>query len=125
MAYTTTQNLYAADVTIAAGGTYAVDSSVYDVSDVETVALQLRATGDNTASAGTVQAKIVARVNDAFSTEIPITVSVTLNGNNQVVSAPVMMDVRGVSAIKVVEITNGDATYGVSGVNVAVGKTLV
>ena len=125
MASTTSQNLYSSDVTIAAGGAYTTDSQAYDVSDVDTIALQLRATGDNASSAGKVQAKIVAMVHDVYSTEVFDIIEVTLNGANQVVSPPFLLNVRGIKAIKVTELVNTDATYGVSGVNVAVGKTII
>jgi len=118
-------NLYTSDVTIAAGGTYTTDSREFDVSDVDTVAIQIRATGDNAASAGKVQAKIVARVNDVYSTEIFDIVEVNLNGTAQVVSPPFLLNVRGVMSLKVTEIVNTDATYGVSGVNVVIGKTII
>jgi hypothetical protein len=109
---------YTVDVAdIGEGATYATDSN-----DIVTIGCQravviLKATGANASSAGTVTFNFTASIGGAWSTSVWQSLTLTLAGTASIVTAPVLLDVSGLSAIRVDSIVNGDATYHITNSN--------
>ena len=103
------------DHSVAAGGTdTAPQVREIEVGSCKQVAFQLRTNG------GTVEVDIVAAVGGQYSTSVWQTITVTA-GAGQAVAVPVLVNVGGISKIKVKEIRNTDTTNAASGINVDVG----
>ncbi len=126
MAATTFQQMYDADIaSIAAATTYATDSNAIDVSDVEIVAVQGKATGGNASAVGVIDINLVGSVDGTnYDTVVFATVSFALSGAAEVRGSG-LVNVRGLNKLKVTSIKNNDASYTADSVNVFIGKTIV
>ena len=102
------------------------DSKTIDVSDVEVVAVQLVSTGENASITGNLVAKLVGAVHPGgqFDTQIFATVTLTQT-DNSAEAATGLVNVRGLSELKVTAIENEDATYDATSVQVNIGKTTI
>lgn len=118
--------MYETDISsIAAATEDTTDSQNMDVSDVETVAAQIKATGANASASGNVVAKIVTSIDGAnFDTTVFATVTVALSGTSAV-RATELINIRGCNSLRITAIENEDASFAASSVNVAIGKTIV
>jgi hypothetical protein len=117
--------MYAADIaSIAATATYGTAGTVIDVSAVDQVWVQLKATGGNASATGAVTAYIVASVNGTDYSTVGTPVAIALNGTTAVIGEPVKLLCAGVKAIKVLKVINGDASYTATAVNVIIGSYL-
>lgn len=78
------------------------------------VAVQVEATGDDASASGTVTFRFVSSPDGSnFDTESLHSVTVSLDGTNTVRSTSVV-DIEGVSDLRLEEIENGDGTYSLS-----------
>jgi len=127
MGQTTYIQFYNDDISsIAAASTHSTASDVeFDVSDVEVIAVQLKSTGGNASISGNLVAKLVGSVDGTnFDTQIYATVTLVQSTNSEE-RATELINVRGLSKIKVKEIENEDASYAATNVNVYAGKTIL
>ena len=123
---TTFYTAYDSDITeIAAASTHSTASNSMDVSDVETVAVQVYAEGENASISGNVIVSLAASIDGTnFDSQVFATVTLTKSGTDQE-RATALVNVRGINAIRVMSIENTDTTYKVQNVNVLVGKTII
>jgi hypothetical protein len=102
---------------IGAGATYTTDSDDIITVGCQRAVIMLTATGANASSAGTVTFNFVANIGGSWSTSVWQSLTLTLAGTAVIVTAPVLLDVSGLSAIRVDSIVNGDATYAITNSN--------
>lgn len=104
---------------IGEGATYSTASGEMDVSGNKCITLMAYATGANASSAGTVTFNLIARVAGKWCTTVWQSLTLTVSGTSEDVAPPVMLNCPGISAVKVLSIVNGDATYHITNVNIA------
>jgi len=111
--------MYAADVaSIAAGATYTTPSDAISVAGLDYATLFLKATGHAAGSAGTVTFYLSSSGDGTTFSTAGTPLVLTLNANNAVVSEPIMLDLHGINALKILKIVNGDAGQQVDALNV-------
>lgn len=113
---------YSTDLTVTAATTYTTASGVVNTANMSRVSIVATAKGANASSSGAVTFATSARVNNVWSTDIFLSFTVTVADTAVKSSAPEIIDVDGISAIKVVSVTNGDATYDAEAVNLLYGN---
>jgi len=123
---TTFYKAYDEDVaSIAAGSTHSTPSNSMDVDDVETVAIQVYAEGENAGISGNIIASIAASIDGVnFDSQVFAVVTLTKSGMSQE-RVTGLVNVRGVKAIRVMSIENTDSAYAATNVNVLIGKTVI
>jgi hypothetical protein len=110
--------MYAANQTLTNGQTFTTDSAAIATNGADSVDLYLKATGANASSAGIVQFYVVASYDGIAYESVGSPLVLTLAANAAVVANAIKLDTRNVRYLKVDKIVNGDATYGLTGVNV-------
>jgi len=113
---------FSADLTITAGTTYSTTTPLVRCENVEEIQVAVKATGKNASSAGAVTVVFQAAIGGEYwnSGEWQ-NISVTVAGTASKQSPPEILNVKGLSAIRVASITNGDGSYDIDGVNVLYG----
>lgn len=102
-----------------AASTTAVEGTDFTGHDValgstDKISVQVEATGDNASAGGTVTFRFVSSPNGTdFDTESFQDVTVSLNGTNTVRST-LILDIEGISHLRLEEIENGDGSYALS-----------
>lgn len=126
MGQTTYKQMYVSDIaSIAASSSHTTPSDAFDVDDVETIAVQVKSTGANASISGNLTVNLVASVDGTnFDTQVFATV-VLVQSDSSEERATELVNVRGLSKIRVNSIENADATYAATNVNVYCGKTIV
>lgn len=108
-----------ADLSINANTTWSTGSSYVDVESAGLAHVVVKATGANASSAGTVTFNFKA-VGDSATMTAPTSVSfskaLTLNANNAV-AVDFLVDCSAYGNLKLSSVVNGDAAYGLTGVN--------
>ena len=102
---------------IGEGATYSTDSDGILTVGCQRAVIMLKATGANASSAGTVTFNFTANIGGSWSTSTWQSLTLTLAGTTAIITAPVLLDVSGLSAIRVYSIVNGDATYHITNCN--------
>lgn len=98
-------------------------SYVLDVTDVDYVVLQGKATGGNASANGIVDFNILGTLDDVLWDTIAVAaVNVTMAGVAQIVKSD-PLDVRGYRSIKLGSIKNNDGSYAATIVNLRWGKS--
>ena len=113
------EDFYAPDVaSIAAGSPYATDSSVIPVIPADFGRISVYATGADVSAAGAVTFSFacIAGYGATYPTTADFTISVDLNGTTKAVKSE-SVDLRGMYAIKCIQVDNGDAIYAATVVN--------
>ena len=111
--------MYAADVAnIAAGATYSTPSQAISVAGLDWITLWLKATGHAAGSAGNITFNLVFSGDGTTYSTVVTPYVVPVAGTAAAVSAPILLDVRGINALKVLSIINGDAGQQVDSLNV-------
>lgn len=109
---------YVTDVaTITANSTYTTVSATIDIAHKRHITINAKATGAAAGSAGDVTFALQARVNLKWSTSTFASHVVTVAGTTEKVSAPEVIEVFGIEALRVASITNGDAAQNIGTVN--------
>ena len=107
------------DLSINANTTWSTGSSYVDVESAGLAHVVVKATGANASSAGTVTFNFKA-VGDSATMTAPTSVSfskaLTLNANNAV-AVDFLVDCSAYGDLKLSSVVNGDASYGLTGVN--------
>lgn len=118
--------LYNSDIaSIAAASSSTTDSNVFEVSDVDLIAVQVKSTGANASIAGNLVVKLVGSIDGVnFDTQIFATVTLVQSTNSEE-RATELINVRGIASVKVTEIQNEDASYAATSVNVFAGKQIL
>ncbi len=93
-----------------------------DVTDVDTIVLQGKATGENASATGAVTFTIVGTLDDSLWDTVAVaTLAVTMASTAQIVKSD-PLDVRGYRFIRCASVANADATYDALVVNLRWGK---
>lgn len=111
-------DMYAAAQTLTAGQSFTTASSAIATNGADSVDLYCKFTGANASSAGTVTFYIAASLDGTVYETVGTPLAFSLNANNAVVGLA-KLDTRNVRYLKVIKIVNGDASYGLSAVNVS------
>ena len=113
-------DMYAADQTLTAGQNLTTPGDAIKTNGADTVLLYPKATGANASSSTTALVTFyISQSYDGVTFTGPgIPIYMTLNGNTARIGDPWQFDTRNVMALKVLSIVNGDASYGLSAVNV-------
>jgi hypothetical protein len=110
---------FSSNLTITANTTYSSTTPEKPLENIREMTVSVKATGANASSSGTVTAAFQVNVGDNnWTTSEMETVTCALSGTASVVGLPKILNVNSMTAIRVSRITNGDATYAISGVNV-------
>ena len=109
-------DMYTADQTAGAGATIST-SNVVKTGGADVVTLKCKATGANASSAGIVTFTIVGSFDGSTFETVGTPIALTLS-TNTVVSVMAQIETRGFPYIEVKSIVNGDASYGLTAVNV-------
>jgi len=113
---------FAADLTITANTTYSTTTPTLRCENLSEVHLSGIAKGANAGSSGVVTFALQSCVgNEKWSTSTWQSITVTVAGTATVISPSEILNVEGLSAIRVASITNGDASYAISDVNLYYG----
>lgn len=111
--------MYAADIAeIAAGATYSTPSPAISVAGLDHATLYLKATGEAAGSAGNVTFYLVSSGDGTTFSTAGTPLVLTLAAAAAVVSEPVMLDLRGINALKILKVVNGDGGKKILAVNV-------
>lgn len=115
--------MYSTDVTsINAATTYSTASSTIHTAHARTLTVTPRATGANASSSGTVTFQLEAMTKPGtWCTDNWVTITVDVADTAAKVGEPEIIDLAGVMAVRVRNITNGDASYAIASVNVDYG----
>ena len=109
---------YSVDIAdIGEGATYSTDSDDIDCSGCQRAVIMLKSKGAAAGSAGTVTFNLTACIGGNWSTTTWQSLTLTLAAAAAVVSTPVLLDVSGLSAIRVDSIVNGDAAQHIENTN--------
>jgi len=109
-------DMYTADQTAGAGATITT-SNVVKTGGADSVMLKCKATGANGSSAGTVTFTVTGSFDGSTFETVGTPIALTLS-TNTVVSVMALIDTREFPYIQVKSIVNGDASYGLTAVNV-------
>lgn len=110
-------DMYSSDQTLTAGQNFTTAGTALRTNGADSVSLMFKFTGANASSSGTVDFYIAGSQDGTNFETSGTKFSWSLNGNSAVRRLGVM-DTRNIPYIRVVRIVNGDATYGLSSVNV-------
>ncbi|HSV41910.1 MAG TPA: hypothetical protein VLH13_00695 [Methanomassiliicoccales archaeon] len=115
------KNAYGTALVIAAGVTDTTAGIVIEVGDQEEVLIQLRATGANAGSSGTVKFYLASSVDGINYSTVGTELTLTLSTNQAVISEPTIIHTgRRIRYMKFIKVINGDAAFGITGVNAIV-----
>lgn len=121
------RNFLQSDVSVAAASTkvHPTDftSEEIEVSDVDEIRVQGKATGANASATGKVTFKLAASLDGVkWDTDYFATLELTLNGTTEVVTSD-LIDVTGIRVIRLQAIQNEDASYAANSANLRWGKS--
>lgn len=107
------------DLALDAGATWSTGSSYVDVESAGLAQIVLKAKGANASSAGIVTFNFIATGDPSTMTAPTVTSfsqTLTLNANTAV-ARDFLVDCSAYGNLKLASVVNGDATYGLTGVN--------
>lgn len=110
-------DMYAANQTLTAGQTFTTVSSAIATHGADDVDLYFTFTGANAGSAGTVTFYIAGSRDGSTFETVGTPYAFALNANNAVLQLG-RISTKNLVALQVIKIVNGDASYGLTAVNV-------